>query len=109
MEDLLKRSRSAGVGVFLTTQSPGDFAYKRKENVHTWVIGRVKELRAIEKLKPMLASSRGGAGDKLAEQATGEFCLVRESSMTAVQSDESFMRTKQLPEERIAQLARPSS
>jgi DNA helicase HerA-like ATPase len=30
MEDLLKRARSAGVGVFLATQSPGDFDYKCK-------------------------------------------------------------------------------
>lgn len=56
MEDLLKRARSAGVGLFLATQSPGDFDYKCKENVRTWLIGRVKEPRAIEKLKLMLAS-----------------------------------------------------
>jgi hypothetical protein len=108
MEDLLKRSRSAGVGIFLATQSPGDFDYKCKENVRTWLIGRVKEPRAIEKLKPMLAASKGGAADKLAAQATGEFYLVRESRVTAVRSDESFMRTEQMPENQIAQLARSS-
>ena len=78
MEDLLKRARSAGVGVFLATQSPGDFDYKCKENVRTWLIGRVKEPRAIEKLKPMLAAAKGDVTDKLAGQATGEFYLVRE-------------------------------
>ena len=106
MEDLLKRARSAGVGVFLATQSPGDFDYKCKENVRTWLIGRVKEPRAIEKLKPMLAAAKGNVTDKLAGQATGEFYLVRESSVTAVRSDESFMRTEQLPENEIAELAR---
>jgi DNA helicase HerA-like ATPase len=106
MEDLLKRARSAGVGIFLATQSPGDFDYKCKENVRTWLIGRVKEPRALEKLKPMLAASKGGVIDKLAGQATGEFYLVRESSVTAVRSDESFMRTEQLPESQIAQFAR---
>ena len=105
MEDLLKRARSAGVGVFLATQSPGDFDYKCKENVRTWLIGRVKEPRAIEKLKPMLAAAKGNVTDKLAGQATGEFYLVRESSVTAVRSDESFMRTEQLPENQIAELA----
>jgi DNA helicase HerA-like ATPase len=73
MEDLLKRARSAGVGVFLATQSPGDFDYKCKENVRTWLIGRVKEPRAIEKLKPMLAAAKGDVTDKLAGRATGEF------------------------------------
>jgi hypothetical protein len=105
MEDLLKRARSAGVGIFLATQSPGDFDYKCKENVRTWLIGRVKEPRALEKLKPMLAATKGSVIDKLAGQAAGEFYLVRESSVTAVRSDESLMRTEQLPENQIAQFA----
>jgi len=108
MEDLLKRARSAGVGMFLATQSPGDFDYKCKENVRTWFIGRVKETRAIEKLKPMLAAAKGDVTDKLAGQATGEFYLVRESSVTAVRSDQSFVRTEQMPENQIADLARLS-
>jgi hypothetical protein len=106
MEDLLKRARSAGVGVFLATQSPGDFDYKCKENVRTWLIGRVKEPRALEKLKPMLVAARGNVIDKLAAQATGEFYLVRESGVMAVRSSESFVRTEQLPENQIATLAR---
>jgi hypothetical protein len=74
--------------------------------VRTWLIGRVKEPRAIEKLKPMLAAAKGNAADKLGGQGTGEFYLVRESSVMAVRSDESLMRTEQLPEEEIARLAR---
>ena len=109
MEDLLKRARSAGVGIFLATQSPGDFDYKCKENVRPWLIGRVKEPRAIEKLKPMLAAAKGDVTDKLAGQAAGEFYLVRESSVAAVRSDESFMRTEQLAENQIAQIARGST
>jgi hypothetical protein len=34
-----------------------------------------------------------------------ENVLVRESSVTAVRSEESFMRTEQLPENQIAQFA----
>jgi hypothetical protein len=109
MEDLLKRARSAGVGVFLATQSPGDFDYKCKENVRTWLIGRVRETRAIEKLKPMLAAAKGNIVDKLAGQATGEFYLIRESRVTAVRSDESFLRTEQMAEDQIAELARRSA
>jgi DNA helicase HerA-like ATPase len=108
MEDLLKRARSAGVGVFLATQSPGDFDYKCKENVRTWLVGRVKEQRALDKLKPMLAAAKGNVVDRLAGQATGEFYLVRESSVTSVRSDESFLRTEQMPEDQIADLARRS-
>jgi hypothetical protein len=106
MEDLLKRARSAGVGVFLATQSPGDLDYKCKENVRTWLIGRVKEQRAIEKLKPMLAAAKADVTDKLAGQGTGQFYLVRESSVMAVRSDESLIRTEQMAENEIAGLAR---
>jgi DNA helicase HerA-like ATPase len=105
MENLLKRARSAGVGIFLATQSPGDFDYKCKENVRSWLIGRVKEPRAIDKLKPMLAAAKGNVFDKLPGQQAGEFYLVRESSVAAVRSDKSFLDTEQMPEDEIAALA----
>src|ERR671929_1621730 len=54
MESLLRRARSAGVGLFLATQSPGDFDYRCRDQVLTWLVGRVKEPVAIAKLKPML-------------------------------------------------------
>ena len=84
MEDLLKRARSAGVGAFLLTQSPGDFDYKCKENVRTWLIGRVKEQRAIDKLKPMLGGSEGRRGRQARRADNRRVHLVRESSVTAV-------------------------
>ncbi len=108
MEDLLKRARSAGVGMFLATQSPGDFDYKCKENVTTWLIGKVKEPRAIEKLKPMLAAAKADVTDKLAGQPAGEFYLVRETGVMSVRSDESLVSTEQLSEDQITELARRS-
>lgn len=105
MEDLLKRARSAGVGIFLATQSPGDLDYKCKENVRSWFVGRVKEKTALEKLKPLLAAAKGDAVGKLAGQSAGEFYLARESSVTPIQSDESLIRTEQLSEEQIVALA----
>ena len=59
MESLLKRARSAGVGLFLATQSPGDFDYQCRDQVLTWLIGRVKEPVAISKLQ---ADAGGPAG-----------------------------------------------
>lgn len=105
MEGLLKRARSAGVGLFLATQSPGDFDYKCRDQVLTWCIGRVKEPVAINKLKPLL-EAKPGATDKLADQRTGEFYLVRESDIQPVQVARNLIPTEQLPEDRILELAR---
>jgi len=104
MEGLLKRSRSSGVGIFLATQSPGDLDYKCREQVLTWLIGRIKEPVAIAKLKPML-ERRPDAAEKLASQKAGEFYLVRESNVQPIQVDRNLLGTSQLPEDRILRVA----
>jgi len=105
MESLLKRARSAGIGLFLATQSPGDFDYRCRDQVLTWLIGRVKEPVAISKLKPML-EGRPGAADKLAEQKAGEFFIVRESDVSPIRTDRNLIPTEQLSEDRILEVAR---
>ncbi len=109
MEHLLKRARSAGVGVFLATQSPGDFDYKCRDQIRTWLIGRVKEPVAINKLRPMLEAGRLDAAAKLPRQGTGEFYLARESEVIAVRTDPSLISTRQVPEDQIVELACSSS
>jgi hypothetical protein len=104
MEGLLKRARSAGASILLATQSPGDLDYKCREQILTWLIGRIKEPVAIGKLKPML-ERRPDAVDKLASQKAGEFYLVRESNVQPIQMDRNLLGTSQLPEERILRLA----
>ena len=109
MEGLLKRARSAGLGIFLATQSPGDLDYKCRDNVLTWLIGKVKETRAVEKLKPMLSAARVDVTAKLAGQEAGQFYLVRESDVTPIRVDQNLIPTSQLPEERILAIARPET
>lgn len=109
MESLLKRGRSAGVGVFLATQSPGDFDYKCRDNIQTWLVGRVKEETALKKLKPMFSECRADVAAKLPGQETGQFYLLREKEATALQAAPSVMKTEQVPEERILELARANA
>jgi len=104
MEGLLKRARSSGTGIFLATQSPGDLDYKCREQILTWLIGRIKEPVAIGKLKPML-ERRPEAAEKLALQKAGEFYLVRESNVQPVHVDRNLLGTSQLPEEQIIRIA----
>jgi len=105
MEDLLRRARSAGVGLFLATQSPGDIDYKCRENITTWFIGRIGQTTAIEKLKPIL-SAKPNAAEKLGNQLQGQFHLVRESGIVEMRSFQSFLKTEQQSEAEILELAR---
>jgi hypothetical protein len=108
MESLLKRGRSAGVGIFLATQSPGDLDYKCRDQVLTWLVGKVKEAVAINKLKPMLDTGRADVTGKLPGQEAGQFFLVRESDVVPIRADRNLIPTAQLSEERVLAVARQS-
>jgi GTPase SAR1 family protein len=106
MENLLKRSRSAGLGLFLATQSPGDFDYKCRENIRSWFVGRVKETTALAKMKPMFSDCRVDVESKLPGQSAGEFHLLSEGQALAFRAARSAIPTEQVPEEEILELAR---
>jgi len=109
LESLLKRARSAGVGVILCTQSPGDFDYKCRENVLTWLVGRVKEERALEKLKPLASAVSIDAAAAFPKQTVGQFHMLTESGARAFSAERSLLATEQLSERRILELARASA
>lgn len=106
MESLLKRGRSAGLGVMLATQSPGDLDYRCRDTIRTWFLGRVKEQTALAKLKPMLSESPVDVLSRLPGQETGEFHLVREGNVSHVRTHRSVLATEQLPDADLLLLAR---
>ncbi|MBZ4422246.1 helicase HerA domain-containing protein [Myxococcus sp. RHSTA-1-4] len=106
MENLLKRARSAGLGVMLATQSPGDLDYKCRENVRTWFVGAVTQETALRKLRPMFTEARVDADAKLPGQKQGQFHVLRDGQVQQLKASRSVMRTEQLPEDEILKLAR---
>lgn len=108
MENLLKRARSAGLGIMLATQSPGDFDYKCRENINAWFIGKIKEDTAIKKMQPMLSECKQNVSAELPRQEAGEFFLVQSAEAHAIQSDRSAIETEQVPEDQILEYARAS-
>ncbi|MBN8228543.1 DUF87 domain-containing protein [Corallococcus macrosporus] len=108
MENLLKRARSAGIGVMLATQSPGDFDYKCRENVRSWFIGRVREDRALGKLRPMFSDARVDPATRLPAQKMGQFHVLRDGQVEQLKADRNIIKTDQLSEDEILQLARRS-
>jgi hypothetical protein len=106
MEGLLKRARAAGVGIFLATQSPGDFDYKCRENIGTWLAGRITQATALEKMKPLWQDSHGHVAAKVPQQEVGQFHLLQDRRVAALEVRRSLLETRQLPEDRILELAR---
>ncbi|MET0403755.1 MAG: helicase HerA-like domain-containing protein [Cystobacter sp.] len=110
MANLLRRARSAGVGVMLATQSPGDLDYKCRENVGTWLVGRVQQEVALKKLKDVFSNGRGAdTTQKIPTQEQGQFHLQSEGGATRhLKADRNLVPTRQLSEEEILRLARQS-
>lgn len=106
MENLLRRARSAGLGILLATQSPGDFDYKCKENVLNWLVGLVKERTALEKLRPMFGDDRLQAFESISQQRTGQFILLQEGSTIPFVAPRSAIETMQLGDQDILRIAR---
>lgn len=106
LQSLLKRARSAGLGIMLATQSPGDLDYKSRDQITSWFIGRVREDTALKKLKAAFGSDSGlDAAAVLPGQTVGEFHLVQEGLVRALKAQRSLITAEQVPFDRIEQLA----
>jgi DNA helicase HerA-like ATPase len=106
-QSLLKRARSAGLGMMLATQSPGDLDYKSRDQITSWFIGRVREDTALRKLKAAFQSESGlEPAAVLPGQTVGEFHLVQEGLVRPMKAQRSLITAEQVPFDRIEQLAR---
>jgi GTPase SAR1 family protein len=106
LQSLLKRARSAGLGMMLATQSPGDLDYKSRDQITSWFIGRVREDTALRKLKAAFQSESGlDAAAALPGQTVGEFHLVQEGLVRPMKAHRSLISAEQVPFDRIEQLA----
>ncbi|HMN36895.1 MAG TPA: DUF853 family protein [Hyphomicrobium sp.] len=106
LQSLLKRARSAGLGMMLATQSPGDLDYKSRDQITSWFIGRVREDTALRKLKAAFQSESGlDPASALPGQTVGEFHLVQEGLVRAMKAHRSLIGAEQVPFDRIEQLA----
>lgn len=106
LQSLLKRARSAGLGLMLATQSPGDLDYKSRDQITSWFIGRVREDTALRKLKAAFQSESGlDPAAVLPHQTVGEFHLVQEGLVRSMKAQRSLILAEQVPFDRIEQLA----
>ena len=105
MENALRRWRSAGLGIMLASQSPGDFDYKCRENVRNWLVGRVKEDTALKKMRPMLKEARTDIAAKLPGLEAGQFFAIRAGQVESLAAAHSLVAAEQLSESEILAIA----
>jgi hypothetical protein len=106
LQSLLKRARSAGLGIMLATQSPGDLDYKSRDQITSWFIGRVREDTALRKLRAAFQSESGlDPAAVLPGQTVGQFHLVQEGVVRSIKAQRSLIEAEQVPFDRIEQLA----
>ncbi|PTN12281.1 AAA family ATPase [Nitrosomonas aestuarii] len=105
LESLLRRARSAGIGLMLATQSPGDMDYKSRDQISSWFLGRIKEKTALDKLRPVFNDSREDIASKLPIQSTGEFYAIHNGEIRSIKANTSLVQAKQVPMDEIMKLA----
>lgn len=108
MENLLRRARSAGLGILLATQSPGDLDYTCRDQISSWFVGKVREANAINRLRPMLSEARTDVTSKLPNQQVGEFFVIRDGEVTSLKANPALIRAEQVPLEMVKTLAASS-
>lgn len=104
LQDLLRRSRAAGLGVLLASQSPADFDYRSRDLVNTWFVGTVREATAIQKLQALFEHRPAAAG-KLATLEPGRFIMLQDGSVGELTRAPSLLYTTPLDEARMLALA----
>lgn len=105
LEQLLRRARSAGLGILLMANSPGDLDYRSRECFRTWLIGRIKEETALKKIKPLFGQINQAMVNELAALAPGQFCLIREGHAVTMKSSQPTISPKALRDEDIIRIA----
>jgi len=107
MFDLLRRARAGGLGIFLASQNPADFDYRARDLINTWLVGKIAQDRAVEKMRALLGDYPNVAA-RLAAQTVGHFFLLNKPPARELRADRPLMTTAQLGEDEVTALARES-
>ncbi len=100
----LKRFRSAGIGMMLASQSPGDFDYKSKDNIKSWFLGRIHQPTALQNMRP-LWGGHTEVPERLPAQSAGEFHFLQEGRVHVLKGRHALFMPRQLGEHEILALA----
>lgn len=86
--------------LMLATQSPGDLDYRSREQINTWMVGRVTERRSIEKVEPLF-ERKPSAAAKLGDLRPGQFPVAQDATIAEIERTPSLLITEPVPEAEI--------
>jgi hypothetical protein len=105
LESLLKRARSAGLGIFLVSTSPEDLDLSCRENIHSWFIGRVPPDDSLKALRPLVDAEKIS---RLAAQEPGDFTFLHNDVVQTLRADVPALEPRPLADDEILDLAATS-
>ena len=104
---LLEQGPAAGIGVLLVARRPGDLDHAACHGrVGTWVVGRVREARALERLRGLALPAGLESSTVFPNQRFGQFHLISGAKAVMFQGDPSLLDPEPLSGQEIAELAR---
>ena len=103
--DLLRRARAGGLGILLASNRPADLDYTARNTVHSWLVGRVADAHAVDKMKNLIAGYPN-VGSRLATCAAGSFFMLQGGALHELKADAALMLPTRLTVQDIAALAR---
>lgn len=104
--DLLRRASSAGLGILLGTERPGDLDYVLRDHVRTWLVGKVTEEKVVPKMRPLLGGYQDDLPERLSALRPGSFILLGDGKAEELLADASLFQPRPLEHDRILTLAR---
>jgi AAA ATPase-like protein len=104
LEALLQRAPSAGLGILLVAEGPGDLDERCCAHIGTWLLGRLEDPTGAQRMTP-LSGLNGAIGTRLASLEPGQFYLARDGTVKRVRTRPALLPPQAPPEKRILELA----
>jgi hypothetical protein len=106
MEDLLRRARSAGVGILLATAKPAEFDERCRDTVDTWLVGPVHEPAAPARVTSIVGELPSEAAGSTQAEDAGVLRLFRDGVATRIRAGGPLVPAAPIGDDEVLAIAR---
>jgi hypothetical protein len=94
LQELLKRAGTAGLGLVLASQHPGELDYRRCASIDTWFVGKTED-QTLEKMKALFEHRPLGRRNP-SRLESGRFVMLHEGGARDVERGSPLIKIEQL-------------